>query len=174
MAKFMPKVFRAEGDATERLPIASPELMKLCNAGHLRVWANLEGQQPEKIQFLPEGLYAPNEDLTYQGTDAPNFVHCRAVEGYDRVDETPCPDNEEVQIYEEQPFNILEVSLRQPLIQAHDEWSEDGVNQHIYPVERKLQQFQFDINWAKTEIKHENGFLTVVIEGKEKKPRRNR
>merc|ERR1712000_736757 len=74
MAKFMPKVFRAEGGATERLPRALPELMKLCNVGHLRVWANLEGQQLEKIQFLPEGLFAPNEDLTYQGTDAPNFV----------------------------------------------------------------------------------------------------
>jgi hypothetical protein len=192
MAKFMPKVFRAEGDATERLPRASPELMKLCNTGHLRVWANMECQQPEKIQFLPEGLYARNEDLTYEGTDAPfrsnrykktklldngNVVEQRKfvleIPGYDPVDKRPCPDNNDVQIYEKHPFNILEVSLTRQ-IQTLDEWSEDGVNQHIYPVERKLQQFQFDINWATTEIEHENGFLTVVISGKERKLRRPR
>jgi len=178
-AKVMPKVFwgkRQDGAVTtERLPRASPELMKLRDAGQLRLWANLHGEQPgECLEFVPEGLFASNGDLTYLGTDVQNAVRTNRykrikvlddgfvvdqrmfvleVPGYDKVDTTPCPDNKDIEIHEGQPFNTLEVCLtRQPPIQPNGEWFEDGCSQSIYAVERKSQTFDLETNWTNTEI----------------------
>jgi hypothetical protein len=200
MAKLMPKVFRAEGDATEKLPKASPQLMKLCDVGHFRLWANLEGKQPgSNLRFLPEGLYSPNEDLTYQGTDARDFVRTNQykrtkvledgfvveqrrfvleIPGYEPVDEETLPDNQDIQIYEDHGSNVLEVSLtRKPPIPADGEWADvEGVDQHIHQVETKPVHFEFEGNCdqEKTEIHQGDGVLTITISGKRKRSQRNR
>ena len=136
--------------------------------------------------FFPEGLMATNFEP--DGTDVQNSVRTNRykrtqpvgdgfvveqrmfileVPGYDRVDETPCPDNEDIEIDD----NKLEVRLSRKAPIPNDEWFEDGHSQDIYAVENKILTFDLEMGCSRTEITQKNGLLTIVIEGKRSRPR---
>jgi GTP-binding protein EngB required for normal cell division len=180
-AKVMPKVFRSKTHGKR----AVPELMRHAG-GQLLLWANLEGEQPGKcLQFVPEGLFASN--FVLDATDIQNDVRANRyskthqledgfqveqqkfvleVPGYDKVDATPLPENDDIEIDD----NKLTVRLsRQPLFPM-EEWNEHGAN-NIFAVEHKIQTYDMDMNWTNTEITQKDGLLTILIHGKKRSQR---
>jgi hypothetical protein len=190
-AKVMAKVFRPiqqDGAVDEaRRPKAKPELMRLRDEGHLRLWANLEDGEPGKcLEFVEEGLMATNfepDGIEVQHDIRTNrykrtvpveggfFVEQRMfvleVPGYDMVDTTPCPENEDIEIDD----NILEVTLKRKSPMPGDEWNEDGHRTDIHAVEKKI-LYEMTMGWSRTEITQENGLLTILIHGNRRKARR--
>merc|ERR1712000_467123 len=168
-----------------RRPRARPELMRLPREGELRLWANLHGGEPGKcLDFVPEGLMVTN--FEQDGSDVQNSVHCNRykrtqvaengfvveqrmlvleVPGYEKVDLTPCPDNEDINIDD----GVLEVILRRKSPLPSDEWIEDGHGNDIHVVENKIQKYDMEMGWKETEITQNNGFLTILIHGKRKR-----
>jgi hypothetical protein len=188
-AQVVAKVFRPtkEDNAVDpsRRPRARPELMRLPREGELRLWANLHGGEPGKcLDFVPEGLMVTN--FEQDGSDVQNSVHCNRykrtqvaengfvveqrmlvleVPGYEKVDLTPCPDNEDINIDD----GVLEVILRRKSPLPSDEWIEDGHGNDIHVVENKIQKYDMEMGWKETEITQNNGFLTILIHGKRKR-----
>merc|ERR1712000_716933 len=135
-------------------------------------------------QVVPEGLMVTN--FEQDGSDVQNSVHCNRykrtqvaengfvveqrmlvleVPGYEKVDLTPCPDNEDINIDD----GVLEVILRRKSPLPSDEWIEDGHGNDIHVVENKIQKYDMEMGWKETEITQNNGFLTILIHGKRKR-----
>merc|ERR1712000_647099 len=135
-------------------------------------------------QVIPEGLMVTN--FEQDGSDVQNSVHCNRykrtqvaengfvveqrmlvleVPGYEKVDLTPCPDNEDINIDD----GVLEVILRRKSPLPSDEWIEDGHGNDIHVVENKIQKYDMEMGWKETEITQNNGFLTILIHGKRKR-----
>jgi hypothetical protein len=191
-AQVMTKVFRPtkEDSAVDpsKRPKAQPELMRLPHEGQLRLWANLPGGEPGKcLNFVPEGLMVANFER--DGTDVQNSVRCNRykrtqpapngfvveqrmlvleVPGYDKVDLTPCPENEDIIIED----GVLEVTLSRKSPMLSDEWIEDGHGNDIHVVENKIQKYDMEMGWSNTEITQNDGLLTILIHGNRRRLRR--
>jgi hypothetical protein len=190
--KVMPKVFRGPRRDGQQKNKARPELMRLRDEGQLRLCANLEGEQPGSrlMDFVPEGLFAST--FVLHGTEVQNSVRINRYEriqdvgngfvvdqqlfileaaGYDKIDTTPCPDNEDVEIDE----TTLEVRLRRRSPMPNEEWNEhDGQLQDIYECEKIC---TYDLEMApanSTEIKQANGLISILITGNRRKERNRR
>merc|ERR1712000_247065 len=189
--KVMPKVFRGPRRDGQQKNKARPELMRLRDEGQLRLCANLEGEQPGSrlMDFVPEGLFAST--FVLHGNEVQNSVRTNRYEriqdvgngfvvdqqlfileaaGYDKIDTTPCPDNEYIEIDE----TILEVRLRRRSPMPNEEWNEhDGQLQDIYECE-KICTYDLAMAPASTEIKQANGLISVLIMGNRRKERNRR
>jgi hypothetical protein len=190
-AKVIPKVFRSKRqdgwDGAKRAG-AVPELMRR-DAGQLLLWANMEGEEPGKcLDFVPEGLCTGNFGL--DATDVQNSVHTNrysrtqpvlghgmvvdqllfvlAVPGYDKVDTTPLPKNEDIDIDTD---NKLQVRLSRRPLYPGDEWNEQGHLQDLDAVDNQIQTYDLGLmNWTNTEITQSEGLIKITIHGMPRRP----